>query len=92
MANKTKNDLFMEIEELKKELLSKEQDLIKYEQIAVCANMGEEYKLIYDNYIKAGFSEEQAFDLLRVTVERTVHDFMGDIRRRGTSYYRYGRY
>lgn len=94
MANKTKNELLKDIEELHKVICEKEQDLIKYEQIAACANMGEEYKLIYDNYINAGFTEEQAFSLLKTTVEFTIRDFMTDIRRsRSSNYsYRYNRY
>ncbi len=94
MANKTKNDLLQEIEELNKQLREAEQDLIKYEQIAECLNMAEEYKLIYDNYIKAGFTEEQAFDLLRITMDKSIPEFMRDIRynrnhRNHVSYIRY---
>lgn len=80
MANKTKNELLQEIQDLQKELMNKEQELIKYEQISACLNMGEEYKLIYDNFINAGFTEEQAYGLLQITMDRTVNEFMRDIR------------
>lgn len=91
MANKTKNELIAEIEELNKKLYENEQDLIKYEQISACANMGEEYKLIYDNYLKAGFTKAEAFELLKITVDRTVTEFTRDIRSsyRGVRYRRY---
>lgn len=93
MANKTKNDLLKDIDELNKKLAETEQDLVKYEQIAACANMAEEYKLIYDNYIKAGFTKDEAFILLKTTMECTVNSFMRDIRNsRSYSSYRYGRY
>lgn len=80
MANKTKNELLVEIEELNKKLFEVEQDLVKYEQISACATMGDEYKLIYDNYVKAGFSKADAFELLKITVDRTVTEFIRDIR------------
>ena len=89
MANKTKNELLAEIEEINKKLYETEQDLIKYEQISACANMGEEYKLIYDNYLKAGFTKAEAFELLKITVDRTVTEFTRDIR---SNYYRRGSY
>lgn len=94
MANKTKNELLMEIEELRKTLDDKENELIKYEEIAMCTNMGEEYKLIYDNYVKAGFTEGQAFKLLQITVERTINDFIRSTtqQRRFTSYRPYRSY
>lgn len=76
MSNKTKNDLLIDIENLKNELREREDKLAKYDTIAMCADMGEEYKLIYDSYVKAGFPEEQAFELLRVTVERTINTIM----------------
>lgn len=92
MAGKTKNDLIEEIKVLEEKLYECSQDLIKYEQIATCANMGEEYKLIYDNYLAAGFTKDQAFKLLEVTVERTVSDFMRDIRGNSRNRISYRRY
>lgn len=90
MANKTKAELIVEIEELNKKLFSLEQEVIKYEQVAACANVGEEYKLIYDNYISAGFTEDQAFRLIEITVERTIDQFTRDIRYSRESRYRRG--
>lgn len=81
MANKTKNDLLQEIEELKKLLCEKEAKLAEFEIINTCVDASEEYKLVYDNYIKAGFTQEQAFDLLRITVDRTITDVVFEAKR-----------
>ena len=91
MANKTKNDLLMEVEELKKKLYETEDKLIKYEQISACVDMGAEYKLIYDKYIESGFTEEQAFELLKIVTDRTVTQFLNDIKygKHRVSYHRY---
>ena len=93
MPNKTKNDLLKEIEELNSQLYSTEQDLIKFEQIAKCASVGEEYKIIYDSYMNAGFNKEEAFELLKVIVDKTANSFLHDIAfNRRSQYQRYRRY
>lgn len=91
MANKTKNDLLQEIEGLKKLLQEKEAKLTEYEIINACANAAEEYKLVYDNYIKAGFTPDQAFELLHITVDRTISDVVLEVRRNIRTGYRYYR-
>ena len=97
MANKTKKELLEEIEKLNEVIGEKEQDLVKYEHISTCMDMAEEYKLIYDKYEAAGFTKKEAFELLKIAVERTINDFMRETTngRRRNSYggYRgYGRY
>lgn len=54
---KTKNELMAEIEELKKGLAK----LKKYEQYAESA---EDIKAIYNSFVDAGFTEDQAFTLV----------------------------
>lgn len=92
MANKTKNDLLMEIEELTKLIGEKEDELQKYREIEACDSMGEAYKTIYDNFIKAGFDKNEAFVLLQETVRSTIHDFMRPAKGNRITYTRYGRY
>ena len=82
MAGKTKAELIAEIEAMRNELQEKEIELEKYEQIATCANMGEELKLMYDNYVNAGFTEEQAFEMIKITMDRTIHNFLYPPQRR----------
>lgn len=62
---KTKNELMVEIDELKKELAR----LKKYEQYAESA---EDTKAIYDSFVDAGFTEDQAFTLLCIFVKSAV--------------------
>lgn len=89
MANKTKNDLLLEIEELKETLANKEDELVRYREVQAFENMGQEYKIIYDNFVKAGFTEEQAFRLMEISVERTIHDFLRPARGTYRNYSRY---
>lgn len=78
-TNKTKAELLEEIRKLEGLIIEKDNEIIKYEKVSACANMAEEHKLIYDNYIKAGFSEKQAFDLLERIVDHTTTELMRDI-------------
>ena len=91
MNKKTKKELIEEIDELNKTIDKKECELVKYEHISTCVDMAEEYKLIYDKYVAAGFKKEEAFESLKITVERTINDFMRDTtsNRRRISYTRY---
>lgn len=90
MANKTKNELMQEIEDLKKELVEKEDELIKYEELSTCSTLAEKYKTVYDSYISAGFTAEQAMSILKTIIERTVGGYMSETTNR--RYSRYGRY
>lgn len=62
---KTKNELMAEIEDLKKNLAK----LKKYEQYAESA---EDAKAIYNSFVDAGFTEDQAFALLCIFVKGAV--------------------
>lgn len=89
MANKTKNELIQEIEELKKELHTKEEELTEYEELSACSTLAEKYKTVYDSYISAGFTKDQAMTILKTIIERTVSTYMVDAsnRRRYRRYY-----
>lgn len=90
MANKTKNELLVDIDNLNKALNDKEAELMKYEQVAACKNNAEYYKSIYDSYVEAGFTEEQSLEILKIIVERTINNFMSEATRtRRVSYYNY---
>lgn len=67
MPTKTRNELMEEIEAKEKEintLKSEVKRLEKYEQYDEAAG---EIKAMYDSFVKAGFSEKQAFKLIEVT-------------------------
>lgn len=88
MANKTKNELIQEIEDLKKELNEKEADLVEYEELSACSTLAEKYKKVYDSYVAAGFTVDQAMSILNIIIDRTVCGYMTE----GTNRRRYGRY
>lgn len=88
MANKTKNELIQEIEDLKKELNEKEEALVQYEELRTCSTLAEKYKTVYDSYIEAGFTADQAMSILNTIIDRTVSGYMAD----NTNRRRYRRY
>lgn len=93
MANKTKEQLLKEIEELTNKLGEVEDELQMCKEIEACDNMGTAYKAIYDNFVKAGFTKEESFALLMETMRNTVRDFMREARdNRNTYKYGYRRY
>ena len=92
MANKTKEQLLKEIEELTTKLGEVEDELQMCKEIEACDNMGTAYKAIYDNFIKAGFAKEEAFILLQETMRSTVHDFMREAKGNRSTYRSYRRY
>lgn len=87
MAGKTKNDLLNDIEALNKELDKKECEIRKYESLSACKNHAEEYKDIYDNYVDAGFTKDQALEILKIIIDRTINIVMYE----NTNYRRYNR-
>lgn len=60
MATKTKNELMEEIEQKNEEIKTLLEKYKAYDQSA------EEIKGVMDSYIRAGFSEEQAFTLIQI--------------------------
>jgi hypothetical protein len=90
MANKTKNELIQEIEDLKKELNDKEADLIQYEELSACSTLAEKYKTVYDSYISAGFTADQAMTILNTIIQSTIRGYMSDVT--NNRRYQYGRY
>lgn len=79
MANKTKNELIQEIENLKNELNEKEVDLLQYEELSSCSSLAEKYKKVYDSYVAAGFTKDQAMSILNTIIDRTVCNYMRDV-------------
>lgn len=63
MSAKTKNELMEEIENKNEEIRSLEEEAKRLEKYKTYDNSAEELKGVMDSYIRAGFSEEQAFTL-----------------------------
>ena len=61
-TNKTKQDLLDEIADLK-------QQIANMEKYKAYKDMSDEFKLIYDAFKDSGFSDDQAFDLLKASIE-----------------------
>lgn len=66
MATKTKNELMEEIEKKNEEIRSLEEEVKRLERYKTYDDSAEELKAVMDSYIRAGFSEEQAFTLVQL--------------------------
>lgn len=66
MSAKTKNELMEEIEQMKEEIRALEEEAKRLEKYKAYDNSAEELKGVMDSYIRAGFSEEQAFALVQL--------------------------
>lgn len=64
-TNKTKQDLLDEIADLK-------QQIANMEKYKAYKDMSDEFKLIYDAFKDSGFSDDQAFDLLKASIENAT--------------------
>lgn len=72
MATKTKNELLEEIEQKNEELKSLKEEmknLEKYKQYDDCAN---EVRAMYQSFVNSGFSEEQSFQILTITLNNST--------------------
>lgn len=68
MSTKTKNELMEKIEQTKEEIRALKEEAERLEKYKAYDQSAEEIKGIMDSYIRAGFSEEQAFTLVQLTM------------------------
>lgn len=73
MTTKTKQELLNEIEDLKKEV-----ELV--ERYKSYAEVAREIKIMQDAFVEAGFTEEQAFDLIKTSIAANVGDAVRKMR------------
>lgn len=66
MATKTKNELMEEIEQKNEEIRVLDAEVKRLEKYKAYDQSAEEIKGVMDSYIRAGFSEEQAFTLVQI--------------------------
>jgi len=66
MSAKTKNELMEEIEKKNEEIRSLKEEAKRLEKYKTYDDSAEELKVVMDSYIRAGFSEEQAFTLVQL--------------------------
>lgn len=72
MATKTKAELLEEIEKKNEELKNLKEEvenLERYKQYDDCAN---ETRAAYQSFVNAGFSDEQAFKILTITLDNST--------------------
>lgn len=72
MSAKTKNELLEEIEQKNEELKnlkSEVEKLEKYKKYDDCAN---EIRAMYQSFVNSGFTEEQAFEILTITLNNST--------------------
>lgn len=65
MAVKTKNELLEEIEQKNEEIEVLKSDIEKLEKYRKYDEMADEIKAINDSFVRAGFAEQQAFELTK---------------------------
>ena len=68
MSAKTKNELLEEIEQKNEEIEVLKADIDKLEKYRKYDEMADEVKAINDNFVRSGFTEQQAFELTRGVV------------------------
>jgi uncharacterized membrane-anchored protein YjiN (DUF445 family) len=66
MTTKTKNELMEEIEQKNEEIRVLDEEVKRLEKYKTYDQSAEEIKGVMDSYIRAGFSEEQAFTLIQL--------------------------
>ena len=64
MAVKTKNELLEEIEQKNGEIEVLKADIEKLEKYRKYDEMADEVKAINDRFVRSGFTEQQAFELI----------------------------
>ncbi len=72
MPTKTKNELLEEIEKKNEELKNLKAEvekLEKYKKYDDCAN---EVRAMYQSFVNSGFSEEQSFEILTITLNNST--------------------
>lgn len=68
---KTKAELEAEIEELREQIAEKEAEAVDAGKTDDCDKAAEDIRRMYESYVKAGFSEEQAWELT-ITIAKNV--------------------
>jgi DNA-binding protein H-NS len=68
MEKKTKKELLELIKEKEKEIGELKEQAKKAEQYEQFEDSARDFKALYDSFVKAGFSEEQAFTLVHTSM------------------------
>lgn len=68
MATKTKNELMEETDPMNEEIKALYSEVKRLEKYKAYDQSSEELKALMDSYIRAGFSEEQAFALQQLVL------------------------
>lgn len=67
---KTKEELINENAELKKQIRKNEKELVKLERYRQYSDAAGELRAAHESFVEAGFTDEQAFELLKLTVSK----------------------
>ena len=65
---KTKAELMQELDEIKAELAAKTKEIENLEKYKKYKEMGDEMKAIHNGLMDAGFTNEQAFEMLKTMI------------------------
>lgn len=68
MSVKTKNELLEEIEQKNEELKSLKSEVKKLENYRKYDDCANEIRTVYQSFVNSGFTEEQAFEILTITL------------------------
>ncbi len=68
MPVKTKNELLEEIERKNEELKSLKSEVKKLENYRKYDDCANEIRTVYQSFVNSGFTEEQAFEILTITL------------------------
>ena len=68
MPVKTKKELLEEIEQKNKELKSLKSEVKKLENYRKYDDCANEIRTVYQSFVNSGFTEEQAFEILTITL------------------------
>lgn len=72
MANKTKAELEQEIESNRTYIQSLKCELEKANRVETKDNAAKELYEMYESYVKAGFTAEQAWELTKIIINNTA--------------------
>lgn len=72
MPTKTRNELFEEIEQKNEELKNLKAEVEKLEQYKKYDDCANEVRAMYQSFVNSGFSEEQAFEILTITLNNST--------------------
>lgn len=68
----TKAELLEEIDKKNKEIKELNQEVEKLERYKIYDNTSNEIKAVHDSFVNSGFTDKQAFELLKITVANST--------------------